>query len=212
MLAHLTGWTMPLPGDEFGDALRVMDTRLRDCALGHAVDAAVASRAAAISTRVSPGQLAAHVVAAMRQGLADGTWLCDREEPRYLAPPYQWVHVLESLQTACRNGQTSRHPRSGEWEQAYGRDVPGESCPRQLDVVKRWYEDDQRDAGRRNTVAWGLRPDAAIEHAVGARANDQDWAERLASQLTIFHKRCRWPLDYLNAPGPTGQGAGVGHG
>ncbi len=87
VLAHLTGWTMPFPDREFADGLRVMDARPRDCALAHVTDAAVAARAAVISSRVSPGQLAAHVTAAMRPGLADGPWLCDREEPHYLAPP-----------------------------------------------------------------------------------------------------------------------------
>ena len=202
VLAHLTGWTMPLPGRLFGDALRAMDTRLRDCALAHAVDAAVACRAAVISSRVSPGPLAVHVTAAMRQGLADGTWLCDREEPQYLAPPYRWVLVSESLQAASRDGQADRHPRSAEWEQAYGRDIPGESCARQFSAVRRWYEDDQRDTRMISAVAWGLRPDTAIERAVGARAGDEDWADRLARQLEVFHKRCRWPRDYLKAPRP----------
>jgi len=94
----------------------------------------------------------------MRQQLADGTWLCGREEPQYLAPPYRWVLVFESLQKAVRDGQDGRHPRSAEWEQAYGRDIPGESCARQFDAVKRWYQDDQRDAGTISAVAWGLGP------------------------------------------------------
>jgi uncharacterized protein len=50
VLAHLTGWTMPMPGPALAGSLRAMDTRLRDCALSHAVDAAVASRAPVISS------------------------------------------------------------------------------------------------------------------------------------------------------------------
>ena len=55
VLAHLTGWTMPFPDDQFAGDLRAMDERRRDCALAHAVDDAVAARAAVISARVSPG-------------------------------------------------------------------------------------------------------------------------------------------------------------
>lgn len=55
VLAHLTGWTMPVPDDPFGYDLRTVDARRLDCALAHAVDEAVAARAAAISARVSPG-------------------------------------------------------------------------------------------------------------------------------------------------------------
>jgi hypothetical protein len=201
VLGHLTGWAMPFPGPAFASLLQAMDARLRDCALGHAVDDAVAARTAVISSRVSPGQLAAHVTAAMRQGLADGTWLCHRDEPRYLAPPYRWVLVLEALQSARRDGPEGRHARSAEWEQAYGRDIPGESCAGQLDAVGRWYAADQRDAAALGAVAWGLRPDPAIEQAVGAHAADPDWAGRLASELDVFVQRCRWPLDYLKAPG-----------
>ena len=68
MLAHLTGWTMPLPDDPFAGELRAMDERRRDCALAHAADEAVAARAAVISARVSPDALAVHVVTAMRAG------------------------------------------------------------------------------------------------------------------------------------------------
>ncbi len=60
-------------------------------------------------------------------GPVDGTWLCDREEPQYLAPPYEWVLVFESLQKAVREEKDGRHPRSGEWEEAYGRGIPGGS-------------------------------------------------------------------------------------
>jgi DNA helicase HerA-like ATPase len=201
VLGHLTGWAMPFPARPFAAALRAMDARLRDCALAHAVDDAVAARRAAISSRISPGPLAAHVIAAMRHGLADGSWLCDQEEPQYLAPPYRWVLVSESLQAACRDGQDGRHPRSADWEQAYGRDIPGPSCAAQFAAVSRWCHDDQRDAAAVSAVSWGLRPDTAIERAIGARAADQDWAERLAGQLTAFGPHCRWPLDYLKAPG-----------
>jgi uncharacterized protein len=47
--AHLTGWASPVPAESLLETLRKMPARLRDCALSHAVDAAVASRAAVIA-------------------------------------------------------------------------------------------------------------------------------------------------------------------
>jgi uncharacterized protein len=202
VLAHLTGWAMPFPGPEFTTDLRAMPARQLDCALGHAVDDAVAARAAVITSRVSPGPLAVHVVTAMRQAVADGTWPCDREEPPYLAPSYRWVLVLEALQAARRDGQDGRHPRSADWEQAYGRGIPGPDGASQLAAVTRWHAAAQRDPAQLHAVAWGQRPGPALERAAGAKAGDHDWTERVACHLDVFVQPCRWPLDYLTSPGP----------
>jgi hypothetical protein len=202
VLAHLTGWAMPFPGPELIGDLRAGPARQLDCALGHAVDDAIAARAAVIGARVSPGPLAAHVVTAMRRALAGGIWLCDREEPQYLAPPYRWVLVKESLQTARRDGPDGRHPRSAEWEEKYGRAIPGPDCVGQLATVTRWYAGDQRDPAQLHAVTWGQRPGPALERAAGAKADDHDWTERVASLLDVFVQPCRWPLDYLTPPGP----------
>jgi uncharacterized protein len=75
VLAHLTGWTMPMPGPVLAAALAEMESRLRDCALSHAVDAAVASRTPVISSRLSGPALAVHVTAAMRAALAEDRWI-----------------------------------------------------------------------------------------------------------------------------------------
>jgi uncharacterized protein len=202
VLAHLTGWAMPFPGPEFTADLRAQPVRQLDCTLGHAVDDAVAARAAVITARVSPGPLAVHVVTAMRHAVTDGTWPCDREEPPYLAPAYQWVLVLEALQAACRDGLDGRHPRSADWEQAYGRAIPGPDGASQLATVTRWHAAAQRDPAQLRAVAWGRRPDPALERAAGAKAGDHDWTERVAYHLDAFVQPCRWPLDYLTSPDP----------
>jgi hypothetical protein len=54
-------------------------------------------------------------------------------------------------------------------------------------------------------VAWGQRPQAALARAFGVRADDADWAERAATQLSAFIAPCRWPLDYLTPPGQDGR-------
>jgi len=146
VLAHLTGWTMPMPGPVFAGALAATEPRLRDCALSHAVDAAVAARTPVISARVSGPDLAVHVTAAMRAALDDGRWLCDRQEPQWLAPPYQWALVLDSLRALHRRDpDAGPHPRTAEWEAAYSRAIPGQTCASQLEVVQRWHDTGQRD-------------------------------------------------------------------
>src|SRR5580700_6494620 len=197
VLAHLTGWLMPMPGPALAAALTAMTSRLRDCALSHAIDAAVAARIPVISARISGAALAVHVTAAMDAALDDGRWLCDQQEPQWLAPPYRWALVLDSLQAHHRRDPgAGPHPRTAEWEAAYARAIPGPTCASQLQTVQRWYDTGQRDHQQVRAVSYGTRPASAIERAVGARAADQDWEQRLTDALTAFHD-CRWPLDYL---------------
>ena len=119
----------------------------------------IAARAAVITSRVSPGPLAVHVVTAMRQAVADGTWPCDREEPPYLAPSYRWVLVLEALQAARRDGQDGRHPRSAEWEQAYGRGIPGpDGASQPSPPSPAGTPPAQRDPAQLHAVAWAGGP------------------------------------------------------
>jgi hypothetical protein len=199
VVAHLTGWDMPRPAPAFTAALRSMDGRLRDCAVSHAADAAVAARLPAISTRVSPSALAAHVTAAIRQAVAEGTRACEPEEPRYLAPPYRWALVRDALRPARRSSGTGRHPRSGEWDRTYGQPVPGATAKAQLTAVTRWYLRDQRDTKAITVVLWGTRPRSAIEQAVGAQAGSDDWPAQLAEALEAF-TRLAWPRNLLRSP------------
>ncbi len=203
VLAHLTGWAMPMPGPAFGAALAGMESRFRDCALSHAVDAAVASRIPVISSRTSGPALAVHVTAAMHAALGEDRWLCDQQEPQWLASPYRWVLVLDSLRARHRRDPgAAPHPSTAGWEAAYSRAIPGPTCASQLDVVQRWYDTDQREQQHVHAVAYGTRPVSLIEHAVGARAADQDWEQRLADALSAF-RDCRWPLDHLRPAAAT---------
>jgi len=202
VVAHLTGWDMPRPAPVFTASLRAMDGRLRDCALSHAADAAVAARVAAISTRVSPGALAAHVADVMRQAVADGTPGCAAEEPQYLAPPYRWALVRDALRTPAQGG--GRHPRSEEWERDCGQPVPGRTAAQQARAVARWHARDQRDTQAVAVVVWGTRPRPAIEQAVGCRAGEPGWPAQLAEMLTAF-ARSPWPRALLRRSPPRSQ-------
>jgi hypothetical protein len=199
VVGHLTGWSTPRSGPALTASLRAMDGRLRECAISHAVDAAVAARGPAISGRISPADLADHVTAAIHHVIGKGTQPCEAEEPRYLAPPYRWVLVRDALRTADREPGAGPHPRSAEWERDYGRPVPGDTAKAQLIAVTRWYLRDQRDSEPVAVALWGSRPRSGIERAVGAHAASDDWPARLTEALTAFIK-LRWPLNYLLGP------------
>jgi DNA helicase HerA-like ATPase len=199
VLAHLTGWPVPVPGTELLSLLEMMPSRLRDCAISHGVDAAVGIRVPAIVGRVSPVGLASHVSTAIRSGLTRDKWLCEREEPKWLAPCYKWTLVLDALKTLDRKSPgTGPHPRSAEWERTYGQAIVGETCARQVGTVQRWYDAGQRDARQVRAVAFGVDEASAIERAVGAGAESDDFEERLTGYLDQFVD-CRWPRLYLTA-------------
>ena len=199
VLAHLTGWPMPVPRTVLLSVLQVMPSRLRDCAISHGVDAAVSVRVPVIARRVSPVGLAAHVSTAIRARVSPGSWLCQREEPSWLAPAYQWTLVLDALKTADRkNPGAGPHPRSPEWERTYGQAIAGDTCARQVGAVQRWYDGAQRDAWEVRAVAFGVDGPSAVERAVGAAAEDDDFEERLTGYLDQFVD-CRWPRLYLTA-------------
>jgi hypothetical protein len=81
VLAHLTGWPTPVPKPTALGAMTALPARVRQCALSHAVDAAVAARAAVIA---DPAALAVHVRAAITARLERSEWLCHPDEPQWL--------------------------------------------------------------------------------------------------------------------------------
>jgi len=202
VVAHLTGWPMPVPRTPLLSLLQMMPSRLRDCAISHGVDAALAVRVPVIAARVSPVGLASHVCTAIRARLSRGSWLCQREEPQWLAPAYKWTLVLDALKSADRKTPgAGPHPRSAEWERTYGQAITGDTCARQVGTVQRWYDGAQRDGWEVRAVAFGVDGVSGIERAVGARAGDDDFEERLAGYLDQFVD-CRWPRLYLTADPP----------
>jgi DNA helicase HerA-like ATPase len=80
VLAHLTGWPMPIPAPAALAALRAQPPRLAQCAISHAIDAAVAVRPAI----ARPAALAAHVAAALRARGESSDWRCGPDEPEWL--------------------------------------------------------------------------------------------------------------------------------
>ena len=199
VLAHLVGWPMPVPRTALLSLLQMMPSRLRDCAISHGVDAALGTRVPVIAGRVSPVGLASHVSTAIRSRVSRGSWLCQREEPGWLAPAYKWTLVLDALKSADRKSPgAGPHPRSSEWERTYGQAITGDTCARQVGTVQRWYDGAQRDDWEVRAVAFGVDSPSDVEKAVGARSEDDDFEERLTGYLDQFVD-CRWPRLYLTA-------------
>jgi hypothetical protein len=80
VLAHLTGWPMPVPTPAAVTALRARPARLAQCAVSHAVDAAVAARPGI----ARPAALAAHVAAAIAARAERSEWACRPDEPEWM--------------------------------------------------------------------------------------------------------------------------------
>jgi DNA helicase HerA-like ATPase len=199
VLAHLVGWPMPVPRTALLSLLQMMPSRLRDCAISHGVDAALGTRVPVIAGRVSPVGLASHVSTAIRSRVSRGSWLCQREEPVWLAPAYKWTLVLDALKSADRMSPgAGPHPRSSEWERTYGQAITGDTCARQVGTVQRWYDGAQRDDWEVRAVAFGVDSPSDVEKAVGARSENDDFEERLTGYLDQFVD-CRWPRLYLTA-------------
>ncbi len=199
VLAHLVGWPMPVPRTALLSLLQMMPSRLRDCAISHGVDAALGTRVPVIAGRVSPVGLASHVSTAIRSRVSRGSWLCQREEPGWLAPAYKWTLVLDALKSADRKSPgAGPHPRSSEWERTYGQAITGDTCARQVGTVQRWYDGAQRDDWEVRAVAFGVDSPSDVEKAVGTRSEDDDFEERLTGYLDQFVD-CRWPRLYLTA-------------
>jgi hypothetical protein len=176
--AHLSGWGSPVPAPAILDALRALPDRLRDCALSHAVDAAVAARASVIAVRSDPAKLADHLASVLRDRLIGGN-VCTGTEPQWFTAPYQWCLVLEELQaTHGRTPDAPRHPLSTEWERIHGRAILGGDIAEQLAHVSRWWDRDQRDSAAREATLWGTPTPSAIETAASARRSDDDFTER----------------------------------
>jgi hypothetical protein len=192
VLAHLTGWAMPMPGPLWADELSATGARLRDCALAHAVDDAAMARVPVIAARVSGPALAAHVTAAMRAALDEDRWACSTREPKWLAPSCQWTALLGELRAWDRDHPGSGpHPRTQERQALYARAIPGSTCAEQVAVVQRWHAAAQRDQQTLRNVAFGTRAPSVIEQAVGAGAADPDWEQRLTAALADFPD-CGW--------------------
>jgi uncharacterized protein len=185
--AHLTGWGPPLPGRGLKETLNGLPTRVRDCAISHAVDAAVAARSTVIPATSSPGQLADHVTTVLRAQV-HGDSICAHEEIGYYAAPYRWCLILEELQRAhSMEPDAGPHPSTGDWQTRYKRLIPGDSLAQQLQQVTAWWDREQRDRTAIAVALWGTGLPSPIETATGARRDDNAWPERLreaAAELT----------------------------
>jgi DNA helicase HerA-like ATPase len=100
VLAHLTGWPVPVPRPAALARFRELPRRVSQCATAHAVDAAVATRTTATRTTATrttatrttatrttvpnPRGLACHAQATIRARADRDQWLCPADEPEWL--------------------------------------------------------------------------------------------------------------------------------
>ena len=197
VLGHLTGWPTPVLRAHRIRQLLDIPPRLRECAMSHAVDEAVAARSSVLSTRTDPARFAGHVLGSMA-GYLDGVFDCADEELTFLARPYRWSRLADMLDAAARMDDSGpRHPLSASWASVYGREIPGATVGLQAAAVRRWLDSDISDAGVRRNVALGMQAPAALERAVGSAFEADDWAARVETVLTENFVKCHWPTRFL---------------
>jgi uncharacterized protein len=200
VLGHLVGLPAPAPTPALRDAWTGHDPRLVDCAIRHAVQAAVDSRAAALVASHSPERFAAHVAAELRAQRADQSGCADGSLP-WLAPCFRFNPVRLALQDRhAQDPHASRHPDSDQWATAYGRPIPGGSCRQQLGAVRRWCVELLRDRATVNAIIFGAATPSALETTIGSTRTAPDWRVtllRAVSSLVVFRN---WPAAFLAPP------------
>ncbi|MEH1029539.1 ATP-binding protein [Micromonospora profundi] len=194
VLGHLTGWPTPAIRAELIQVLRMMPVRLRECALSHAVDGAVAVRSAHLSTGCDPNELVRHVVDSLHW-TAFGGGRCAEQEPDFLAHRYRWVVLRDDLRAEAARPEGSA--RASEQVRRYGVEIPGRTVTEQLAVVSELFDTDQRDREACRAVAFGSRTPSLIETAVGTEYDTPSWPDRLAEAVDTHFAACRWPMRVL---------------
>ncbi|MER7459323.1 ATP-binding protein [Micromonospora sp. NPDC126480] len=202
VVGHLTGWPTPALRAHLIQVLRMLPVRLRECAVSHAVDDAVAARSAQLSASCDPGDLAKHVVDSLHWA-AFGGGHCAEQEPWFLAHPYRWAVLRDDLRAEASRAApgAGRSARSPEWARRYGVDVPGRTVAEQFAAVSTWFDADQRDRDAGRMVAFGLRTPSVVETAVGVRCDAPSWPDRLAQAVDTCFAACRWPMVVLQCSG-----------
>ncbi|WP_433213865.1 ATP-binding protein [Dactylosporangium sp. CS-047395] len=181
VLGHLTGWPVPALRAAHIRALLDLPDRLRECALSHAVDEAVAARSSVLSATAGPDRLGRHVLRAL-DGYLHGVVRCEDDETWSLAKPYRWARLWDDLRAADRAGATGRDPRSAEWAARYGRTVPGDDVSAQLAEVSRWFDADLRDPAVNRRVALGVHAPSALERSTAASSSPPAWRATRSSR------------------------------
>lgn len=198
VLGHLTGWPTPALRAPRIRQLLDLPPRLRECALSHAVDEAVAARSSMLSISSDPAALAQHVLESMT-GYLEGRFDCADEELAFLARPYRWSRLADMLAAASAGDGSSgpRHPRSESWALTYGREIPGDTVGLQAAAVRRWLDTDVSVASVRRDVALGMPTPSALERALGSTFEASDWTGRLGEVLAENFVNCHWPRRFL---------------
>ncbi|MET7819477.1 ATP-binding protein [Micromonospora zamorensis] len=194
VVGHLTGWPTPAIRAELIQILHMMPVRLRECALSHAVDRAVAARSAQLSSRCDPDELVKHVVDSLHW-TAFGGGHCAEQEPDFLAHRYRWAVLRDDLRVEAAGAEGS--PRSAEWARRYDTGIPGRTVAEQFAVVSTLFEIDQRDRAACQVVAFGSRTPSVIETAVGVGYDTPSWPDRLAEAVDTHFAACQWPMRVL---------------
>ncbi|MEV6446504.1 ATP-binding protein [Amycolatopsis sp. NPDC051716] len=196
VLAHLVNCRNPTLDPGYRRLLGAEPPRILQCAVSHAVDDAVDVRSGQLQPGLSPAELARHCRDVLMESLSrDGQNHCQGDDWGFLAKPYQWEPVEQSLSQQAPGYQ--RHPSSDAWERRYGRAIPGEDCFDQLTAVQGWNDRAQDDQGVRDAVTFGTRRPSVLELAIGGVVADGESWDAKAAAATMPFADDGWSLLHL---------------
>lgn len=197
VLAHVLGLRSPAPGKALKMDLGALERRTLDCALAHALEAAVAVRSEAVSRHYSPAALARHAAEVLQNQLAGKRPPCFEDDHwAWQAGPFRWSHILTKLRERREAGETTAHPETEMWASLYGVRLDAPSCDGQIAML------DELRAGQaeyRRALLYGHRCPSSIELGLGSEPGADGWlaAVEAGDAALAFDEDWRWTKYYL---------------
>lgn len=201
VVAHLSGCRTPRVAERLLQQLRAENSRILDCAISHAIDAAVNARRATIRRWKSSEDLAGHCVEVLRQIIVRDAAIetCPEDDDYvYVSTLDQWFAIRSYILETPFDAPLD--PRTSEWERQTGRMIPGATRTEQLDVVDEYLKLAEADITGRELVTFGAVRPSALERAIGTETTDPRWVKQVQQAVTAF-PNVRWIQSYL-APIP----------
>jgi uncharacterized protein len=197
LLAHITGMPSPSPGPKLRQELIALERRTLDCALAHAVEAGVGSRAPGLSRHYSPASLTRHVAAVLQSQLEGKPPPCSEDDHwTWQAGPFRWNHVFAKLEKWKKAGENGSHPETDSWKSRFGLQLDAKNRDAQVAML---VAIKAREAEHRAGLVYGRNRPSGLETAVDCNRTAEGWAAAMKSrvQAFAFPHNWRWTEHYL---------------
>ena len=201
LIAHLQGRPGLGLSEPVYAAVDSVPAHIRQAALTHAVDEAVATRTSVLHRWMDPAALAAHLAEGL-QLVCIGGPVCDVDETKWVAAPFRWSLVLSHLEHATRTRSDTSTATSGALR--YGRPIEGTTIGEQLAWVRQ--QRGARDVLTEQAVLFGDVVPSLIERFVTRGRRDPAFPASVRQALEPVCGSEIWPSWYLSGYSPLDAG------